>query len=299
MGRRRKGEDSGGVAVAEKKRKAVKTKRINREHAGKVVEPYRILERLVAEEDQFSKLREAKFVLLWKKGWRPDTDGILIRAKIRKASELDRELGDEFDFAILLSYELWNETKIDEAKEIDLFHELCHAAPEMDRDGEQRRDDRGRLCWRLRKHVIQEFPECLNRYGLMKITGLNAAALAALDDVAKRERAKREENDGPGKRPLLDAALDEALDEAQANIASKVDAAASNEEWKKHKLDVLRAALTEKQFEALESTHLKTLGELQAKMNAHGMWWAKELGIHGRNRDAIETAFSQHLVQVD
>lgn len=295
MGRKRKSD--GGTATVEKKRKAVKTRRIAREHAGKVVEPYNILEGLIESVEQFEPLAEARFVMCYQKGWRPDADGILIRAKIKKASDLDKELGKEFDFAILLNDDLWNATKItDEAKEIDIFHELCHAAPEMDRDGEQKKDDRGRFCWRLRKHVIQEFPEVITRYGLKKIVGLNAAAIAALDDVKAREEAAKDKADGPGKRPLIEAAEKNAA--AAPTAATKGDAKPADgaDAWKLHKLAVLKGKLTEKAFDALEATHLKTLGELQAKMNQHGQFWAKELGVHGRHSTAIEDAFNQYLM---
>ena len=58
----------------------------------------------------------------------------------------------------------------------------------------------------------------------------------------------------------------------------------------------LKAKLSEKAFDALEATHLKTLGDLQAKMNQHGEWWAKELGIHGRHRDAIADSFNSWII---
>jgi hypothetical protein len=294
MGRRRKNE-SDGVAVAEKKRKAVKAELIDREHAGKVVEPYRILERLLESEELFAPIRDARFVCCYQRGWRPDADGILCRAKIRKASDLDKELGKDFDYAILLNRELWKETKIDEeAKEIDLFHEMCHAAPEMDRDGQQRMDDRGRRCWRLRKHPIQEFPEVLKKYGLKKVTGLNAAALSALDDVKKRTEAAAETNDAG--RPLLKEAEKGAARKPETTKAEQPAPPAGIDAWKLHKLAVLKGKLTEKQFDALEATHLKTLGELQQKMNQHGIWWPKELGVHGRHKQAVEDAFNAYIL---
>jgi hypothetical protein len=46
----------------------------------------------------------------------------------------------------------------------------------------------------------------------------------------------------------------------------------------------------------LEATHLATLGDLQAKMNIHGEWWFKELGVHGRYSTAIEDAFNQYIM---
>lgn len=53
--------------------------------------------------------------------------------------------------------------------------------------------------------------------------------------------------------------------------------------------------LSEKAFEALEMTHLHTLGELQEKFTRHGQFWAKELGVHGRHREAIENALTAYV----
>ncbi len=87
--------------------------------------------------------------------------------------------------------------------------------------------------------------------------------------------------DGKTEHPLLDQ-------------AEKADP--GSDAWKLHKLLVLKAKLSEKAFDALESTHVPTLGDLQAKFNAHGAFWPKELGVHGRFKEAIETAFNDYLL---
>lgn len=249
-----------------------------------------MLEALIVEHHL--ELSEASFIMFWKKGWRPDADNILTGARIKKASEVDQEL-EEFDFAVFLNFELWNETKIsDEQKQIIIDHELWHAAPEMDRDGEQKKDDRGRFCWRLRKHPITEFPEIISRYGLKKVTGLNARLLAALDDEKGRSEVAADTNDS--KRPLLQQAERKGSEAAPATAPDKP--ASEPEAWRNHKLAVLKGKLTEKQFDALEATHLKTLGDLQAKMNQHGGFWARELGVHGRHTLAIEDAFNAYIM---
>lgn len=280
MGRKRKTSDTGPATTAEKKRKAVKTKRIDREHAGKVVAEYKLLEALIAE--QHPELADAKFAIVFRKGWRPDTDGILVGARIKKTSELDKEF-DEFDFIIQLNFELWRETKIsDEQKTILMDHELCHAAPEMDRDGEQKKDDRGRRLWRLRKHPITEFPEIIKRYGLGKVTGLNAKLLAALEDESKRTEAAAEVNDAS--RPLL----------AVAETAEEPTLAAG--EWRKTRID--RSGLfTVKQVEALEGAGLRTLGGLQEAMLNEPEWWCKNLKINGRYKQPIEEALTAFIGQ--
>lgn len=296
MGRKRKNEESIAPVATEKKRKAVKAKRIDREHAGKVARSYQILEKLLASEDAFSQIRDAEFVCVWQKGWRPDVDGVLLRASIKKASDMGRELGEEFDFAIVLNYELWNDTKIsDELAEIDIFHQLCHAAPEMDRDGEQRRDDRGRPCWRLRKDAIREFPEVIAKYGLKKVTGLNALAIAWLDDAKKRTEAAAETNDKD--RPLLKAA--EKAEKGGGKTSDvKADAKATDSgAWRNWTIGVLgQHGLPPGKVKLLESAFDDRLGKLIDSMNRceePGFWYRNIKGLGEGGYDATVNAIMQ------
>lgn len=56
-----------------------------------------------------------------------------------------------YDYAIVIWQEYWNTNE--DHREPLLYHELCHVLKsEKDR-------------WVLRKHVIQEFPEVIKRYG--------------------------------------------------------------------------------------------------------------------------------------
>lgn len=194
----------GSDTALEERRKKATLRKIERKHAGKVVQPYAILERLIADVEAFRPLKKARFCLLWKSGWKTDKDGVLTRAQIAKASEDEREKYGEYDFTIKLHKELWALKSFrDDDREMDLFHELLHAQPEIDDStGEQKVDERDRLCWRVRRrHPIQEFPEVIERYGLERATGMNAAALAALDDEEARREAEADANDA--ERPLL------------------------------------------------------------------------------------------------
>ena len=45
---------------------------------------------------------------------------------------------------------------------------MSHTAPAIDADGEKVRDTKGRLCWRLRGHDIEEFRGIVQRHGCYK-----------------------------------------------------------------------------------------------------------------------------------
>ena len=111
--------------------------------------------------------RKAKIALMWRIAYRPDRDGHLVLGKCKKASDFQRELA-EYDFVILLNKEVWNDKKFGERRQRALLdHELCHAA-RLERHGKSVKDERGRYCWRMRDHEIEEFREIVERHGLYK-----------------------------------------------------------------------------------------------------------------------------------
>jgi len=146
-----------------KKRKQVTVKFIHRktEANGKITEPYRIMEELIATRR--ADLKDVKIGIAWRLGWRPDADGRRILGQCRKRGDLDREL-DEWDFIIMLNEDAWP-TFSDRQKEREMFHELGHAQLSLDTNGEPKRDDRGRLVCRIRKHDIQDFRDVVEIYG--------------------------------------------------------------------------------------------------------------------------------------
>jgi len=146
--------------------------------------PKKVAYRLITEEDSqyagmhrivddlvhahHSHLRDAKIALAWHKGWKADTDGRVVLGKCKKASDLDRQLAD-FDFVILLNREFWTEpTATDAQRRALIDHELCHAEVVLGEDDEPVEDELGRICYRMRKHDIEEFAEIVERHGLYK-----------------------------------------------------------------------------------------------------------------------------------
>lgn len=162
-----------------KKRKAVKVQFIDRIHAGKVVECYAIAERIIASER--ADLKEVNIGFAWNTSWRPDADGYLQIGKCTKRKDLDREL-DAYDFIILLNRDAW-QSMPKEKKERWIFHELEHAQISLDTSGEPKKDDRGRVVTRIKKHDIEEFRSVVDKYGLSD--DMSKLAQAAIADAQR------------------------------------------------------------------------------------------------------------------
>lgn len=109
-------------------------------------------------------LAEARIALLWRYDVRPDRDGHLELGRAGKASDLSRELAPDYDLTITLNYDAWQE--LTEAQRLALLdHECSHFALVLDEDGEPKRDQKQRLCYRLVKHDIGEFRSVVARHG--------------------------------------------------------------------------------------------------------------------------------------
>jgi hypothetical protein len=274
----------------EQRRKKTTLRKIGRKHAGKIVQPYAIMERLIGEVDQFAPLKNAKIVIVWKSGWRPTKDEILRHTQIRKLTELEREIwGDQYDLCMLLHRELWQSGRFtDEEREMDIFHELLHPVAEIDdKTGDQKKDDKGRLCWRLRNHPIQRFPEEIDRYGLEKVLNLDEDAMTAVDDELSQADAQAEENDQ--KRPLLQEA---------EHIASPNGAAQKTGDWRRTPID--RIGLKTADVNKLRTKGLETAGELQERMQRDGLWWNRDIsGVGEAARDRIQDVFNEFVARHD
>jgi len=192
-GKRGRGRPRG--SGKDKKRKRVTVQFLSRTHAGKVTEPYEIMDRLIKTER--ADLKDVKIGIAWRIGWRVDADGVLTLGQCCKRGDLDREL-DEFDFIIKLNKDAWP-TLNPEHKERLIFHELEHAQLSLDSNGEPKRNDRGRLVCRIKKHDFGEFRSVVKKYGLdddlSKIAqaGINDAQRPLLAEMTK-ENLKRKNN---------------------------------------------------------------------------------------------------------
>ena len=310
--------------VTEKK-KPVKVRQIERKHAGKVQEPWRIMEGLIDKVEELHILKPAKWVLLWRKDWKPDVDKVVTAAQVRRASEIDRTLAG-YDLALMLPELAWKGwDAID--KEWRIFHELCHVRPVLDTEGNQVRDEKDRLQWRLRKHPITAFPEEIERYGLERvlqssqrmekaIEDADRPLLKAAEQAAKGEAEKAGQNGlvpkrvrlihdckGLGKRGSehdvvkvergqLGVAGPKGIvfwlreDDYEAIYTAMVQTSA---DWRKLPIDNL--TLTDSVAAKCDEKDILTLGDFQAFQQKHGDHWARELGLRGNQAGSVMDAW--------
>jgi hypothetical protein len=256
------------------KKTATKVRPIPRKHAGKVTEPWSIMERLIAECEFFAPLKDAKIKLWWQKDWKADVDGIATGAQVCKASEIDRNLveesgsGETVDVFIKLPEAQWPGLD-DIEKEHRLFHQLCHVKPAKDSNGKQKRDTKDRLLWRLGRHPIAAFHEEVARYGVDKIIGHNGAVLAAIAHT---------------NRPM------EALFDAAEKTDGNGESSAPSKAWRRWNLQQLtNCGFPDGKRKLLEEAGIDTMGKLIDKMNRQGsedFWWKDVKGFGESGYDA-------------
>ena len=249
------------------KQKRVTIEPAERMNAGRVILPYRVMEGLL--KDKCEHLADASIAIAWRKGWPAVEDRIKL-GQLKLASDCDRAY-KEYDFLLLLNSEVYrNGVASEESLTMTIHHLLLRGAPALDKEGEQKTDEKDRLCWKTRKPPIVEFPEIIKEYGLEKTIGLTADAVAAIND---------------SKRPLLAAA--EKGDPEQ-------NPAAAWREWPT--VDLRNYGLSVGKIKLLEQSGLSTMGKLMAAMNKKGQedfWWKEIKGLGESGYDALTTAIAK------
>lgn len=139
-------------------------------------EPREIAGRLVADLDEFGDLRTGEAVILFLMRADPKIKGqraILGEMCLPRFQGtlgplatwlLAKVCGEVPDFIMILDAGWWEQAP-PAAREVLVFHELCHCAIKLDRDGEQKFTDEGNPVWDLRGHDLEEFNEVVRRYG--------------------------------------------------------------------------------------------------------------------------------------
>ena len=123
---------------------------------------YSLMDTIVGQHHP--ELIDALIGLAWNDSWSEDIDGHVQLGKLTKASDLDREL-HAFDFIIQLNADFMADFSPEQQTAL-IDHELCHGAPVLDdKSSDQIFDERGRACWRTRKHDIEEFSVVAKRHG--------------------------------------------------------------------------------------------------------------------------------------
>ena len=194
-----KNRNSGTALAKPVKHKRVTIDPAERLNAGRITAPYRIMEALT--KDQCKHLQNARIAIAWRNGWPAIEDRIKL-GQMKLASDCDRAYKD-FDFLMLLNSEVYrNGASKEESLVMTIHFCLLCGLPAMDREGEQKTDEKGRLCWKTRKPTIVQFPEILKTYGIEKTLGLTAEAVIVATE---------------GPRPILDA-----IEKAAEKAAEKV-----------------------------------------------------------------------------
>lgn len=111
-------------------------------------------------------LREARIGAAWMIGKKADRDGRLMLGKLKKLSELEQRM-NELDAIVFLNQDAWRTLSAEQRLAL-VHHELCHLAPQEDRNGEAAYDGHGQRKWRTVKHDIEEFREVVRTHGAYK-----------------------------------------------------------------------------------------------------------------------------------
>lgn len=252
------------------KRVPIKLRSVLRKHAGKITEPYQIMERLLDECEEFEPIQDAHIRLYWRKDWQADVDGVVVGAQCAKATDRERllaeESGERVDLIILLPEETWP-TLDDTEKEHRIYHELCHFAPALDSSGNQKLDEKDRPIWRLKRHPIAAFPTEVKRYGADSVLHRNDILADALEE-ADTPLFRGGTGDGEQTGGWRARAITEALDLPAGTV------------------------------KALTRKGVVTLGDLTDTLNAGTQWWRNVPGVGKaaaeKVADAYEAFWAQH-----
>jgi len=155
--------------------------------------------REIIRRHHLPSLADCKIVLMWRKEWKPNRDGIIILGQAVKIGDRERQLS-EYDAEILINYEWWNDPRTTEdQKKALLDHELCHIRPVPedadDPNSLSQVDENERVVYYMRKHSVEEFHEIIQRHGCYKDDLQRAYTLMR---IAEGQQA--EENE-PGENP--------------------------------------------------------------------------------------------------
>ena len=263
------------------KRKKVTVKLLQRKHAGKVTEPYRVMEQLVTEHH--SHLKDVKIAIAWRFGWNANADGLMTMGRAKKCTDLDKQLA-EYDFVILLNHEAWNKGGLNEKQRLALVdHELCHCEVVTDSNGDPKYDEEGRRVCRIRKHDIEEFQDVVARHGLYS------------HDLAEFAKKSIKDSD----RPLLTAAESQPADDKSATkkqekkpAEKKSSGRRKPNEWKSLDIETFDVYnIPASVIEKLRDADISTLGGLSNRTGEDIQWYKKIKGIGQAASDKIDEAF--------
>ena len=142
-------------------------------------EPKEIAGRLVADLDQFRDLRTGEAMILFLMRTEPKVKaqrailGEMCIARFQGTLAplalwlLAKVCGEVPDYIMILDAGWWEQAD-PHAREALVFHELCHCAFKLDKEGEPKFTEDGAPIWDIRGHEIEEFNAVAERYGAWK-----------------------------------------------------------------------------------------------------------------------------------
>ena len=162
------------------KLRPVKVAYIIKENAASLYEMmYSVLEKW------HSHLNMPHVLLFWQSNWPTDKDGHTKLARISLSDDRIKELV-EHEIIIDLNRELCNTLTRDQQVAV-LDHEFCHIDITEGDEG-PKLDERGRTCYRKRRHDLEEFRCIVRRHGLyMQDVQAFAADVLKANNVLKSE----------------------------------------------------------------------------------------------------------------
>ena len=306
MGRRKKAER----AEKKNKKKIVYTP-IERTNAGRVTQPYKIMEKLVEKHHSELLKAEARILMAWEAGpAKEDSDGRTKVGRVKLGSDLDRHRGEEaFDILIMLRRELW--TAFSEERQVaEIDRLLCRVGIRVTSEGEVYEDEKGASVFRLRK-PLEVFPENVARFGLYQdpkladcIAHFNDAQRPLLKGQDKGEAATKGKRSKKAAVPAGATSTTtpggvEANGQSEANAQPPNGEAQSEEEatskspaaWRATTIDDLK--LPGYVHKSLTKAGLWTLGEIETFEQANGDDWWKTAGLTDRGRELLRDAIEE------
>jgi hypothetical protein len=149
-------------------RKTPKPKQPTCERIERDKDPLGVYERMDNLIERYkSDLKDARISIEWRYGWKRNKDGQLILGKFRKVGESDKQ-HHGYDFVMSLNREAWNLFTEEYQKSGLILHELCHGTIALDQNGNEKKDARGRQCFRPKKHDIEEHGLVIEVFGCYK-----------------------------------------------------------------------------------------------------------------------------------
>lgn len=152
-------------------------------------------------------------------------------------------------------------------------------------------------------HLLDQIEEAEERvaqaesaWNARKEASKNAKATwqAAVDELRRLVRTRKKWAEEAAQQTLFKKQRKEKGKDG--NAASAASSEIKDDSWKS--LCVAAAGFSDKECDALEGVGINTLGELQAKMDQHKTWWAKECKVNKRLQSGIEDTFGQYLAEL-